>query len=81
MGSTISTAYEVAIGTATNEEEVAECLREIAEDTANRLTDIASTAKAMLSRYEGSNILTPAGKVNSDQFSICGRLPQMLSLS
>ena len=67
LGSTIPAAYDMAVET-DNADEVAERVKLISEKTAGRLAGIAATGAALLSKYEGGNILSPVGKVNSDMY-------------
>ena len=67
LGSTIPAAYDMAVET-DNADEAAERVKLISEKTAGRLAGIASTGAALLSQYGGGNILSPAGKVNSNMY-------------
>ena len=67
LGSTIPAAYDMAVET-DNADEVAERVKLISAKTADRLADIAATGAALLSQYDGGNILSPVGKVNIDMY-------------
>lgn len=68
LGSTLPTAYDMAVASG-NADEIAERVKLISEKTAGRLAGIAATGAALLSQYEGGNILSPVGKVNHDMYN------------
>lgn len=68
LGNTIPTAYDMAITDCTPEE-AAQRIKTITMKTVDRLSGIASTGASLLRQYEGGNILTPTGKVNSDLYN------------
>ena len=67
LGNTSPSAYDMAI-TDCSIEEAIERIKTITTKTSARLVGIASTGAALLKQYEGGNILSPAGKVNSDLY-------------
>lgn len=68
IGSTVPTAYDMAIKAASNDEELTDYFNIITDATIKRLSYIFSTAKSMVRQYEGGNLLTPTGKVQHDMF-------------
>lgn len=68
LGSTIPPAFDMAIVDCTPEEATERAVT-IAKKTSDKLTVIAATGASLLRQYEGGNVLSPAGKVNSDMYS------------
>lgn len=68
LGNTIPSAYDMAIQT-DDVNEIAERLNTITDKTTARLLGIASSGAALLRQYEGGNVFSPAGKVNSDMYA------------
>lgn len=68
LGNTIPAAYDMALEDC-SADEAKERMNVITHKTSDRLLGIAATGAALLRQYEGGNILTPAGKVNSDLYN------------
>ncbi len=68
LGNTIPVAYDMALINC-SEDEAKERIKTISQKTSDKLVLIASTGANLLRKYEGGNILTPTGKVNSNMYS------------
>ena len=68
IGNAIPHAYDLAIASASGDDEASQRLKTITDATTSRLQDIALTAKSLLSRHEGGNVFTAEGRVNSSMF-------------
>lgn len=68
LGNTIPAAYDMALEKCSSDESNTR-IKTITEKTVDRLTGIAATGASLLRQYEGGNILSPVGKVNSDMYS------------
>ena len=67
LGNTIPAAYDMAIADCTAEEAINR-IKIITQKTSDRLESIAGTGASLLRQYEGGNVLSPVGKVNSDLY-------------
>ena len=68
LGRTMPAAYDMAIANCDPDEGLKR-IQTMTKKIADRFAGIASTGATLLRKYEGGNILTPAGKVQSDLYN------------
>lgn len=68
IGNAIPHAYDLAIASASGDDETNQRLKTITNATTSRLQSIAMTAKSLLSCHEGGDVFTAEGRVNSNMF-------------